>query len=302
MTYFTGLARVARKTGYPVVEVSGWKTRGYGGMSKVHTVVCHHTAGPRSGNYPSLNVVTHGRPGLAGPLAHYGIGRDGKIYVIAAGRANHAGKVRKAAYANSHAIGIEAENTGTGEPWSNAQMDSYVKLCRALRDEFKIKTSAILGHKEVCSPKGRKIDPYGFSMGTFRKAVARGYWKKPASKPSVKPAGKPKPKPSGKSYPAVALPKTRKHTKASHAAWVLLMKEIGHNDKKLGLALQKWLRGLGYYTRAYRLDGLFRKASVKALQRFLKAKGLYPGKVDGKRKTMTVGAEIDYLNSQRKYL
>ena len=115
MVLYTGLARVAKRTGYPVVEVKGWKKRGYGQMVKAESVMCHHTAGPRTGNYPSLNVVTHGRPGIAGPLCNYGIGRDGTIYVVAAGRANHAGRVAKTMWSNTRSIGIEAENTGTGE-------------------------------------------------------------------------------------------------------------------------------------------------------------------------------------------
>lgn len=114
------------------------------------------------------------------------------------------------------------------------------------------------------------------------------------------PAPKPAPKPAAKVYPAVAVPVTRSHTQASHNAWVYLMCAINHKDADLGLALQKWLKGLGYYKG--RLDGKFESLSVKALQRFLKAKGLYKGLLDGKRGAMTVAAEIAYLNSQRKYL
>src|SRR5690625_1949919 len=122
MVMYTGLARVAKRTGYPVVEVKGWKKRGYGQMVKAESVMCHHTAGPASGNYPSLNVVTHGRPGIPGPLANYGIGRDGTIYVIAAGRANHAGRVAKTMWTNARSIWSEAVNTGTGEKWSESQL------------------------------------------------------------------------------------------------------------------------------------------------------------------------------------
>ncbi|WGH93886.1 peptidoglycan recognition family protein [Auritidibacter ignavus] len=182
MPYYTGLARVARTTGYPVKEISGWKTRGNGTMNTVQSVMCHHTAGGSRGNYPSMNVVKNGRPGLSGPLAHYGIGRDGTIYVIAAGIAYHAGKVSKTAYTNRHSIGIEAENTGTGERWSDAQLDAYVKLCRALIDEFGLPVSAVVGHKEAAVPKGRKVDPAfirpRMSMNDFRRYVKRGYYTK----------------------------------------------------------------------------------------------------------------------------
>lgn len=310
MPYFTGLARVARKTGYPVVEVAGWKTRGHGSMGVVQTIVAHHTAGPKSGNYPSLATVRSGRPGLPGPLAHFGIGRDGTIYVIAAGLAWHAGAVRKSAYSNSHAIGIEAENTGLGEEWSVAQLDAYVKLCRALVDEFKLDVADVLGHKEICAPVGRKPDPNfsgnGFGMDTFRAAVKRGYWKAPAAviKPTsnVKPKAKhaaPKKAPA-KSWPDVDLASISKHNTASHKAWVALMAAVGYKDKDLAVALQKWLRKLGFYQG--HIDGKFGRLSVIALQRFLRKKKLYKGAIDGKRGAMTIKAEIAYLNAQRKYV
>jgi hypothetical protein len=38
-------------------------------MSGVRCVVLHHTAGPATGEAPSLSVVENGRPDLTGPLA-----------------------------------------------------------------------------------------------------------------------------------------------------------------------------------------------------------------------------------------
>lgn len=113
--------------------------------------------------------------------------------------------------------------------------------------------------------------------------------------------GTTKPKPP-KRYPDVAVPTSRKHTAASDAAWRYLMAAIGHDDKDLGRALQKWLRGLGYYGKRYAIDGVMGYYAVRGLQQFLASKGLYKGKLDGDRGPMTVAAEIAYLNSQRKYL
>lgn len=182
----TQLAAVARRTGYPVVEVSGWKTRTRpGGMAGVRTVICHHTAnGGAKGNYPSLRVVRDGRAGLPGPLAHFGLGLDGTIYVIAAGKCNHAGVSRVTDYTNSYAIGIEAEAIGTpgakGD-WPAKQMDSYARLCAALVDEFDLAVTDVRGHKETCSPRGRKIDP-SFSMPNFRRDTAAVNLKTPPQK------------------------------------------------------------------------------------------------------------------------
>lgn len=171
----TALADIARTTGYPVIELAGWKTRGDGVMLGVQTITWHHTAdGGAKGNYPSLEVVRDGRPGLPGPLAQLGLGRDGTIYVIAAGKCNHAGVSRARAYTNSWAIGIEAEAVGvpgTVGDWPARQMDSYARLARALIDHYGLSVADCRGHKETCAPVGRKSDP-DFSMATARGRVA----------------------------------------------------------------------------------------------------------------------------------
>lgn len=167
------LERAVKNAGVKYKKVDGWSSRGHGGMGSIRSVICHHTAGPESGNTPSLNVVTNGRPGLSGPLAQIFLARDGTVYLVAAGRAWHAGRVRATAYQNSHAIGIEAENTGLSndQPWPKHQMNAYAKLCKALADEFNVPVSRVVGHKEACSPAGRKIDPT-FNMNSFRGKVA----------------------------------------------------------------------------------------------------------------------------------
>jgi hypothetical protein len=88
----TWLAEVLTRAGLKVSEVDDWKTRGYGDVGRIFGIICHHTAGPKDHNMPSLKTITFGRTGLKGPLAQLGLGRDGTYYVIAAGRANHAGK------------------------------------------------------------------------------------------------------------------------------------------------------------------------------------------------------------------
>ena len=169
--WLTDLAKVARRAGYPVKEIAGWKRRGRAPMSGVRSIICHHTAGGARGNAPSLGVVKNGRPGIPGPLAQIVLGRDGTIYIVAAGRSNHAGRVSATRYTNSYAIGIEAENTGR-EKWPARQMDAYAKLCRALADHYKVPISQVRGHKEVARPKGRKPDP-SFSMNAFREMVRK---------------------------------------------------------------------------------------------------------------------------------
>lgn len=189
MVWLLGLADVIRRAGYPVVEVSGWQSRGFyrtiggqrrGDLLAVKGVICHHTATPWTTanqhlDYPSLNLVTNGRAGLAGPLAQLGLGRSGTWYVIAAGFANHAGVVHPDHPENggSYNVGIEAEASGVGDPrdWSAAQMDSYARGCRALMEADGFALGRVLGHKEIAYPAGRKIDP-SFSMPAFRARIA----------------------------------------------------------------------------------------------------------------------------------
>lgn len=171
MTYALAsrLERAVRASGLQYREVNGWKSRGHATMGTIQSVMCHHTAGPASGNTPSLNVVAHGRPGLSGPLAQLYLARDGTVYLVAAGLAYHAGKVSSSAYQNSHSIGIEAEATGVSA-WPVSQVSAYAQLCRALVSEFGLATSRVVGHKEAATPRGRKIDP-NFNMPDFRKKV-----------------------------------------------------------------------------------------------------------------------------------
>jgi hypothetical protein len=134
----------------------------------VQGIGCHHTAGPAGGgDYPSLRVVRDGRPGLDGPLSHFGLGRSGTIYVIAAGRCWHNAPSTSPRHDNSSSIGIEAENNGS-QPWPREQYDAYVSLCAELCREFGLPASRVRAHREVNTSKP---DPHSIDMNDFRAAV-----------------------------------------------------------------------------------------------------------------------------------
>jgi N-acetylmuramoyl-L-alanine amidase-like protein len=193
MPYLTDLASVARKTNLEVIEVPGWETRGRSQMGDVRAVVCHHTATlNRTADMPSLDTLINGRSDLKGPLSHFGLSRSGKIYVIAAGRCNHAGTVRNPSWGNSHSIGIEAEATGTDATWPEVQLAALAQLCRVLVDHFGLSVSAVLGHKEVADPPGRKIDP-NFDMNAFRARIGTLGGAAPAQPPAPPPSPAPAP-------------------------------------------------------------------------------------------------------------
>lgn len=169
---------ILRSWGVHVHEVDGWRQRGRAPMGTVLGMMAHHDASNKNAkDANALNVIIYGRAGLPGPLATYAVGRDpddegpqqAKVYIVAAGKANHAGKgsypgVNRGAHSM---FGVEAFNNGVGEDWDN--YDVYVKLFAAhsLAMLKRGRKSINIGHKEFATPRGRKIDP-NFSMERFR--------------------------------------------------------------------------------------------------------------------------------------
>lgn len=165
MGYDTGIANRLRAKGLNVVEVAGWQTRGSSSFDP-KGFIWHHTAGPAVGNSPSLNICIYGRAGLAGPLCNVFQARDNTVYVVAAGRANHAGTGGyRGLSGNSSVYGVEIENTGTGsEPWRLDQLEVSARIA-----------AAVLGNAEMsCHHKewtGRKIDMHSISGEAMRQAT-----------------------------------------------------------------------------------------------------------------------------------
>lgn len=174
MTYsLTWLPQVLGNAGLTVVTQPGWETRGHGDMGVPQGILCHHTAGPATGEAPSLGTVENGRPDLSGPLAHLVLGRSGTFYVVAAGLCYHAGQGEwhGITSGNTHFIGIEAENTGLpNDPWPEGQVDAYARGCAVILKHIGVPVIMCAGHKEFALPPGRKTDP-SFTMPDFRTRV-----------------------------------------------------------------------------------------------------------------------------------
>jgi hypothetical protein len=186
----TWLPKVLGDANLKVALVDGWENRGRGDVGNTLGVICHHTAGPRLGNMPSLDVLMRGRPDLSGPLAQLGLGRDGTFYVIAAGRCNHAGpgSWKGVDAGNLHFVGIEAEHTGNpADPWPAVQMDAYQRGAAAILKHANRAFDDCIGHKEWAP--GRKPDPT-FDMKAFRvkvEAILKGSAPAPVLIPTVEP-------------------------------------------------------------------------------------------------------------------
>jgi hypothetical protein len=169
--------------------VDGWETRGRGsgGFDAFMGVVVHHTASPPG--TPLANTIHYALTGPDHPIANGVVSRDrdGPKFVLwAALAANHAGTggpvltsrgVVAKDSANRVMFGMEAENSGVGEPWADDMLDLYVRAVAAICDWATTCTPGppvgagdVIAHREWTP--GRKIDPAGPS----RFANAAGVW------------------------------------------------------------------------------------------------------------------------------
>lgn len=165
-----------RSWGLTVVELPGWQTRGRDFTSRPVVIVDHHTGTPdsRTGDLPTKNVLIDGRSDLPGPLCQFGLGRSGTVYLVAAGRANHAGKGSwdGVNVGNDRSLGIEAESAGGGH-WTPAQLHAYPLLNAALCQFLNQPATRVCAHRESALPHGRKDDPVGIDMPAMRVKVAK---------------------------------------------------------------------------------------------------------------------------------
>lgn len=120
MSHQTGILEALQDWGFKlgyngpmgVLPYAGWQTRGSTVFDPMGSVN-HHTAGAPVGNLPSLNVLLYGRSDVPGPLCNGALARNAAIHLLAAGRANHAGKGSfRGITGNSHVWGLEVEHIG----------------------------------------------------------------------------------------------------------------------------------------------------------------------------------------------
>ncbi|MEW1922315.1 N-acetylmuramoyl-L-alanine amidase [Streptomyces sp. NPDC088360] len=184
-----------RAEGLTVVEVGSWRTHSRnskGSWGPVHGVMIHHTV--TSGTSKTVAICREGYAGLPGPLCHGVIGKDGVVYLVGYGRANHAGggdgKVLDQVIAenygatptkptkgnsdgqdgNSRFYGFECENLGSGkDPWPSKQIEAIVRAAAAVCRAHGWSAKSAIGHLEWSDDK---VDPRGFTMPSLRTRVA----------------------------------------------------------------------------------------------------------------------------------
>jgi hypothetical protein len=187
--WLTSLPDVLRNAGLDVGTYQGWeaRARSTGGYDAILAVQVHHTAS-NSSPEGDMSYMWEGSPDR--PVGAIYLARDGKVTVGAAGATNTSGKGGPLGTsggeipldaANRYVISIEAANTGTGEPWPEAQQKAYVTMVQALCAAYGLTYDYgdVHAHFEWTT---RKIDPAGeshyasgankWNMDAFRQDVA----------------------------------------------------------------------------------------------------------------------------------
>ncbi|MFD8899908.1 N-acetylmuramoyl-L-alanine amidase [Streptomyces ardesiacus] len=200
----SALLAALKAEGCQVVEYRDWRTHNRnhkGAWGPVHGVVIHHTVS--SGEDSSVALCYNGHADLPGPLCHTVGGKSGKLYMVSAGRANHAGSgdsdvlqavinekplptdTKANTDGNARFYGIEIVNLGNGkDQYPAVQYNAAVRWAAAICRAHGWGAASVIGHKEW---QPGKVDPRGpvegrgqFDMDRFRADVAERL-KHPAS-------------------------------------------------------------------------------------------------------------------------
>jgi len=168
-------------------------------------MIWHHTATPR-GYQMRSEPFTAGRPGLPGPVVHFGISRTAEIMVFTDGLANHCGKASKQAVdeiaagnasdvtararglkddmsagGNRRLFGIEIDLDGVGEPISGPQLDAAFAVTAAVFAASGWTAGHLSDHQRVTA---RKVDLFAPNLPSWPQIRARlNGMLQPASQP-----------------------------------------------------------------------------------------------------------------------
>jgi N-acetylmuramoyl-L-alanine amidase len=165
--FLTDLPVWLAAAGVPVVEYDGWadRARSSGGYASGRPwgVMWHHTAStarPEDDAAYCCHVCDYA------PVCNLLVDRDGVVWVLAAGATNTNGSggpwtwsrgTVPADAMNTHAVGIEIANAGTGEPYPAVQIDAAFAASLAIIGGLGLDVADVCTH-HVWAPT-RKIDP-----------------------------------------------------------------------------------------------------------------------------------------------
>jgi hypothetical protein len=276
----TKMLTVLKAEGLTVHEHAGWRTHERDDetgkpFGPVVGVLIHHTAG-----HGDKELCFNGRSDLPGPLCHGWLGKTAGLWLLSAGRANHAGlvdlDVLNALRAETSPLPMEIENLGNGQdPYPAGQYRDAVLWAAAICRAHGWSEKSVAGHKE-CQPG--KIDP-SFDMDSFRANVKRQLAKTPG-KTATTPAPTPS-KPRVDLSRLVTAAKTDPGAKQGHVTYM-----AGTNLVEAALVK------MGYLGQAYAGDGSFGTTTVAAYakwQRHLGYTGADANGVPGSKSLTQLG-------------
>jgi outer membrane murein-binding lipoprotein Lpp len=160
----TWLPAAFDKWGVRYVKVAGWEDRGRpmsSGYFDPNASLTHHTGSTSSASNPapSLRTVIEGRSDLSGPLCQVSTDFNGLTYIVAAGRANHAGTAKAtmgnpAGDGNAMYVGNEVQTNGT-QKMPQVQYDAVVLVAAAIADHFNQTSASKVGLHATTSLSGK---------------------------------------------------------------------------------------------------------------------------------------------------
>lgn len=164
----TSYPDIVRREGLAVEVVSGFASRSHGEFRRnPPAIVWHHDASPAG---PSPGVLDWMISNWDNASANAWVDYNGKWWFVGAGVAWHAGAVLPGMPGNYDAMGIETDYT-VGETISWNLYDSLRRGTAAILRANGQTASDLHFHKTICSPVGRKSDPWALDLGTERNAV-----------------------------------------------------------------------------------------------------------------------------------
>ena len=168
-----------KKWGIKYVEISGWATHNRnskGAWGPVNGFIWHHTGADVSdARAYAAGTLYNGLSTLPGPLCHFSIGKDGTVYLVGWGRANHAGggdpavlqHVANEDYTgqlkptrgnadgvdgNAHFYGVEIQYSGS-HTMADAQYKTALRLSAAICDFHDWSSKSVIAHGEWSDDK-----------------------------------------------------------------------------------------------------------------------------------------------------
>jgi len=173
--------------GFRVDFYPGWETRGRELFDPTH-VMDHHTGPGAYNNLLRYMAVGPVHP----PLCNYATSRPHngivRITVVAAGRANHAGRGVYATIprdqGNRYSLGAEHQNDGR-QAWPAQQVEAIRRCDAALLKHLNRNVNRMLDHKTYAPV--RKVDRHSVNVNRERQEVLKLMSPKPKPKPQLDP-------------------------------------------------------------------------------------------------------------------